>query len=87
MKQNLYNNNKNIVGKIIKKRRETLKLSRDKLSAKLALLGITLYGNDIFLIENNKRTIRDFELIAICRILAIDCGELNNCINIEEELN
>ena len=81
MKFNYYFNNKNITGDIIKEYREKSGLSRDKLSSKLALMGITLYGNDIYLIENNKRTIRDFELIAICKILNIDCGDLKKSIN------
>lgn len=80
MKYNYYNNNKNITGKTIRENREKLKLSRDKLSSQLALLGITLYGNDIYLIENNLRTVRDFELIAICKILNINCGELEKNI-------
>ena len=79
MKQNLYFDNKNVTGELIKKYR----ISGEKLCAKLALLGITLYNNDIYSIENNLRTIRDFELIAICKILSIDFSELNQYIELD----
>lgn len=83
MKQNLYFNNKNVVGELIKKYRINANLSAEKLCVKLALLGITLYSTDIYAIENNKRTIKDFELIAICKILKIDFSELGNLIEID----
>lgn len=80
MKASRYNNNKNIVGRIIRECRENLGLSREKLTSKLALLGVTLYDNDIYLIENNKRAIKDFELIAICKVLEINCEGLKKLI-------
>ena len=68
MRASRYNNNKNIAGNIIRKYREDLGLSRETLTSKLSLVGVTLYDNDIYLIENNRRAIKDFELIAICKI-------------------
>ena len=76
MKLNGYKNKKNITGEMIRERRKKLNISRDNLSSQLALNGITLYGNDIYLIENNTRTIRDYELVGICKILGISTGEL-----------
>lgn len=71
-----YNNiSKNISGKIIKENREKQKISRIQLSNKLELLGVYLDRNEIRLIENNELMIKDFELIAIAKILNID---LNN---------
>ena len=71
-----YNNiSKNITGEIIKENREKQKISRIQLSNKLELLGIYLDRNEIRLIENNELMIKDFELIAIAKILNID---LNN---------
>lgn len=80
MKASRYNNNKNIAGKIIRENRENLGLSREKLSSRLALLGVTLYDNDIYLIENNKRAIKDFELMALCKVLEINSEELKEYI-------
>ena len=83
MKHNLYFNNKNVTGELIRKHRQLKHLSQEKLCVKLALLGITLYSSDIYSIENNLRTIRDFELIAICKILNIDFLELNQYIELD----
>lgn len=80
MKASRYNNNRNIAGKIIRENRENLGLSREKLSSRLALLGVTLYDNDIYLIENNKRAIKDFELMALCKVLEINSEELKEYI-------
>ena len=68
---NKYKNKSNISGKVINNARISKNLSLEKLSNKLQLIGITLYPNDIFLIENEKRIVKDFELIAICDILSI----------------
>lgn len=76
MNFNKYNNNFNIIGKKLKLIREEKNISQDQLSNKLALLGITLYQSDIFKIENNKRTVRDFELWGITSVLGITSEDL-----------
>jgi hypothetical protein len=69
---NKYKNKSNISGKIIHDSRIEHNLSLEKLSNKLELLGVTLYPNDIYLIEKEQRIVKDFELMAICKILDID---------------
>lgn len=76
MNFNKYNNNFNIIGKKLKIIREEKHISQDQLSNKLALLGITLYQSDIFKIESNKRTVRDFELWGITSVLDITSEDL-----------
>ena len=66
----------NILGDNLRKYREANGYSQQKLSDKLALLGVTLYGSDISLIENNKLLIKDFEIIALCKVLNITCNQL-----------
>lgn len=74
-----YNNiSKNISGKIIKENREKQKISRIQLSNKLELLGVYLDRNEIRLIENNELMIKDFELIALAKILNIDLNNFKN---------
>ncbi len=58
-------------------------MSYSDLSNKLQLLGISLYKNDLFLIEKNRRIVRDFELIALCQVLNIDYNELSKLIEFE----
>lgn len=76
MNFNKYNDNFNIIGENLRKLRKAKKYSQDKLSNKLSLMGITLYQSDIFKIEHNQRTIRDYEIWGICQILEISYEEL-----------
>jgi len=76
MKFNKFNNSYNIIGSKLKKIREKSHISQDELSNKLSLLGITLYQSDIFKIEHNERTVRDFELWGICKVLNIKAEDL-----------
>ena len=66
----------NIIGNKLKIAREKANISQDKLSNQLSLLGITLYQSDIFKIEHNQRTVRDFELWGICSVLKIKAEDL-----------
>lgn len=73
---NKYKNRSNISGKIIHESRIKHNLSLEKLSNKLELIGVTLYPNDIYLIEKEQRIVKDFELMAICKILEIDIKKI-----------
>ena len=72
---NKYKNRSNISGKVIQNSRIEHNLSLEKLSNKLELLSVTLYPNDIYLIEKEQRIVKDFELMAICKTLEIDMNE------------
>lgn len=69
---NKYKEKANISWKLISKNREEKNLSLEKLSNKLQLVGVTLYPNDIFLIEKGQRIVKDFEIVAICKVLDIN---------------
>ena len=76
MRFNKYNGHYNLIGDNLKNCREKLNISQEELSNKLSLLGITLYQSDIFAIEHNQRTVRDFELWGIVNVLDIAYEEL-----------
>ncbi len=76
MGTNKYNENFNIISHNLKKYRELNNLSQEQLCNKLALLGITLYKMDIYRIENNKRTVKDFELWGLSKIFNIKMEDL-----------
>lgn len=76
MKNNKYYDRVNIIGNNLKYYREKFNISQEQLCNKLALLGITLYKNDIYKIENNKRTVKDFELWGIIKILKINYEDI-----------
>lgn len=73
-----YNNKSNISGKIIEQYREELEMSRDELASQLQLLGINIDRTGILRIENNQVILKDFELVAICKILKINYKDLEN---------
>lgn len=66
----------NIVGNNIKITREENKISRQDLSNKLMILGIDISSQSIFDIETGERTIIDYELCAIAKILNITTDDL-----------
>ena len=71
-----FNNKSNIFGSNVKKYRQLRGYSQRELSDKLALLGVDLYHSDISAIENHKLLLRDFEIIALCKVLDISFEEL-----------
>ena len=76
-------NKKNITGTIIKQARESKRITKTELSHRLELYGIYLHRNELYRIENNLVLIKDFELLALARILDIDLNQIKDCINWE----
>ncbi len=64
-----YNEKLNILGPIIKSYRLKDNLSLEMLSIKLQLIGINLPAASIYKIENNQRSIKDFELAGLSTVL------------------
>ena len=56
--------------------REERGLSQPDMCRELALLGITMFNNDIYKIEHNKRTVKDYELYAFTKILKVSYEQL-----------
>lgn len=87
MKYHKYNDKVNIMGNLIYEKRLELGLSYQDLSNRLQLLGVCLYKNDLFLIEKDKRMIRDFELIALIKALNIDIKNIEFIIDNFENIS
>jgi HTH-type transcriptional regulator, cell division transcriptional repressor len=51
-------------------------LTQDDLSARLARLGVSIDRAGISKIENGSRSVCDFELIAIAKVLRVPCSTL-----------
>ena len=66
----------NITGNLIKKYRIKKNLSYEKLAIKLELMGIIIHKQSLYDIENNKRTVKDYELLGIASILEINLDDL-----------
>ena len=66
----------NIVGDKVKKFREERKLSQKDLSEKLETHAIYICRGSISRIETHERTVTDFELRAMAKILRVSIEEL-----------
>lgn len=79
-----FNGKKNVVAEQIKKYREEQNMSYEVLSAKLELMGISIHRQSLYDIEANKRTVKDYELFGIAKVLGIDVNDL--LVDIKEDL-
>lgn len=82
-----YNDNLNVIGPILREKRINRKISFETLSSKLLLLGVNIPVTSLHRIENNQRTVRDYEICAISVVLDIDVSELLNPITKEFKIS
>lgn len=73
-----YNNRKNISGSFLKSAREQKKVTKAELCKKLELEGVYINRDELLLMEKNQLMIKDFELVAISKILDIDLNNLKD---------
>lgn len=76
MKVKTLNGNLNIIGKNLRKYRRLKELSQPAICRELDLLGVAMYISDIYEIEHGKKTVKDFEVIAFCKVLDISLEQL-----------
>lgn len=71
-----FEENMNVISRLLKEYRIKEDISYEKLSAKLELLGISIHKQSLYDIENNKRTVKDYELYGLAKVLGIDVNDL-----------
>lgn len=69
-------NEMNLIGSKVRKYRISQKMSQQKLSNKLELLGVYVCRGSISRIEDKSRTVTDIELYAISKILNVEIKDL-----------
>ena len=70
------NNNLNVIGDNLRNYRKEKHLSQADLTMELNLLGINLHKNDVYMIENNKRSVKDYEVWGFITVLNISYDDL-----------
>lgn len=70
------NNNFNVISVNLRKYRRMRHLSQVSLARNLNLLGISAHKNDIYLIEANRRTVKDYEIWGMAKVLNIHIEDL-----------
>ena len=76
MKVKTLNGNLNIIGKNLRKYRRLKEISQNDICRQLDLIGVTMYISDIYEIEHGKKTVKDFEVLAFCKVLDITLEEI-----------
>lgn len=66
----------NMVGENVKRFRKKQKLSQQKLSDKLELLGVYICRGSVSRVEDGSRTVTDIELFALAKVLNVSINEL-----------
>ena len=75
-----YENKSNVIGEIVKKYRINKNLSKSDLSRLLQLHAVYIDRIQLYRMETGQMIIKDFELIALCKVLNIPFKELENII-------
>jgi transcriptional regulator with XRE-family HTH domain len=71
-----YQNNLNLIGKTLRKIRTEQNMSLESLSSKLLLLDVNIPVTCLHRIENNQRTVRDYEICALAIVLDVSLNDL-----------
>lgn len=71
-----YEDNLNVIGPILRQKRKEKNISLETLSSKLLLLGVNIPVTSLHRIENNQRTVRDYEICALSVVLGIEVTDL-----------
>lgn len=71
-----FNNKPNMVGNLVKTAREKKKYTKVDLCRELELIGIEMTRAEIYRIEKNIMSVKDFELVALCYVLDINFEDL-----------
>ena len=71
-----YENKINVIGALIKNYREKNKLSKSELSRRLELHAVYIDRSELYRMEEGRMIIKDFELIALFKVLEIPFSKL-----------
>ena len=75
----------NLVGENVKRFRKLQKMSQQKLSNKMELMGVYVCRGSISRIEDKSRTVTDIELYALATALEVSVNDLFNQKELEEK--
>jgi len=76
-----YENKINVSGKLLKEYRIKKGLSKNYVCSQLQLHAVYIDMTELHRMETGRMIIKDFELIALCKVLEIDYNQLLDCID------
>jgi transcriptional regulator with XRE-family HTH domain len=75
-----YENKNNVIGNLIKEHRIKANLSKTEVSRQLQLHAVYIDRTELNRMEEGRMIIKDFELIALFKVLKIPFGKLSDLI-------
>ena len=75
-----YENKNNVIGNLIKEYRTNANLSKTEVSRQLQLHAVYIDRTELNRMEEGRMIIKDFELIALFKVLKIPFGKLSDLI-------
>ncbi len=75
-----YENKINVIATLIKNYREKNKLSKSELSRRLELHAVYIDRSELYRMEEGRMIIKDFELIALFKVLEIPFSKLKDLV-------
>lgn len=76
MNEIIFNGNKNVIGKNLRRFRKKRGLTQDQLAARMQVQNVNLTQELISRIERNTRIVTDYELACLCRALGVTVEEM-----------
>ncbi len=76
MKQIIFGEHKNIIGKQLYKIRREKKVSQTELAARMQVMNVNMDQQMISKIEKNQRQVTDYEFVCFCKSLGVTYAEM-----------
>lgn len=76
MNEIIFNGNKNVICKNLRRFRKERGLTQDQLAARMQVMNVNLTQGLISRIEHNGRIVTDYELACFCRALGVTLEEM-----------
>ena len=75
-----YENKSNVLGNLLLEHRNKKSFSKEEVCKRVQLYGVDIHRVELYRMEKGISIIKDFELIALCKVLDIDINEFKNRI-------
>ena len=77
-----YNNKANIIGNLLLEHRNKKGFSKEEVCRRVQLHGVYIHRVELYRMEKGLSIIKDFELIALCKVLDINYNkEIENLVD------
>lgn len=77
-----YENKSNVIGNLLKQHRIDKGFSKEEVCRRVQLHGVYIHRVELYRMEQGISMIKDFELIALCKVLDIDYNtEVKNLVD------